>query len=308
MTKLLIILSILLSILLILILCLFIDIKEGFLVNPLKPTTIKSYNDFLLFYNTFCSNWQKSIKSAVASQIPQQPLTSPSQVSSSTAPDIPEIDMNNYITLLSQQLLKPLPPICKSLPSRLDNNSLPEIIKKIPKSTRPFINAINWMNTQLEQSQANLGPALQGIPPTFESFEDICDNVSACLDNNPELVNRVAVNLAEQQKREQEKQEEQLLKVINPFLTESELRRTFDKNILLFKQAQEVQTKAESGQLLNQMSIQDNDIDIKYTKPPGANNLNNMKQNDPARYNELQTNYKQLFSIKRLLDQINSKI
>lgn len=302
------ILLILLILLIMLILCLFIvkDI-EGFQVD-LKPSTIKSYNDFLSFYNTFCANWQKSIKSSVASQIPQKPLTSPSQVSSSNAPDIPEGDMNNYITVLSQQLLKPLPPICKTLPSRIDINSLPKIIKEIPKSTQPFINALNWMNTQLEQSQANLGPALQGVPPTFESFEDICDNVSACLDNNPELVKRVAVNVADQQKREQEKQEEQLVKALQPFLTEPELRRVFNKNIQLFKQAQEIQSKAESGQLLNQMNIPDNDIDIKYTKPPGANNLNNIKQNNPARYNELQTNYSQWFSIKKLTDQINSTL
>ena len=305
MTKLVIILTML--IILLLLYMVIVKNEEGFQVD-LKLTTIKSYNDFLSFYNTFCSNWQKSIKSSVASQIPQQPLTSPSQVYSSTAPDIPEGDMNNYITLLSQQLSQPLPPICKTLPSQLDINLLPKIIKEIPKSTRPFINALNWMNTQLEQSQTNLGPALQGVPPTFESFEDICDNVSACLDNNPELVKRVAVNLDEQKKREQEKQEEQLLKAIKPFVTEPELRRAYDKNILLFKQAQEVQNKAESGQLLNQMNIPDNDIDIKYTKPPGANNLNNIKQNNPARYNELQTNYKQLFSVKRLLDQINSNI
>ena len=305
MTKLLIILTVI-----IILLSLYLVIvknEEGFQVD-LKPTTIKSYNDFLSFYNTFCSNWQKSIKSAVASQIPQQPLTSPSQVSSSTAPDIPEGDMNNYITLLSQQLSQPLPPICKRLPSLLDNNSIIQIIKEVPKSTRPFINAINWMNTQLEQSQANLGPALQGIPPTFESFNDMCDDVSACLDNNPELVKRVALNVAEQQKKEQEQQEEKLVKALQPFLTEPELRRAYDKNIMLFKQAQEVQTKAESGQLLNQMNVPNNDIDIKYTKPPGANNLSNMKQNNPARYNELQTNYSQLFSVKKLLDQINSNI
>lgn len=303
------IILILLILLIISILCLFIvkDI-EGFQTYTLKPTTMKSYNDFLSFYNTFCANWQKSIKSAVASQIPQKPLTSPSQVSSSNAPDIPEKDMNNYITILSQQLLKPLPPICKTLPSSIDINSLPKIIKEIPKSTQPFINALNWMNSQLEQSQANLGPALQGVPPTFESFEDICDNVSACLENNPELVKRVAVNVADQQKREQELQEEQLVKALHPFLTEAELRRVFNKNIQLFKQAQEIQNKAESGELLNQMNIPDNDIDIKYTKPPGANNLNNMKQNNPARYNELQTNYSQLFSVKKLLDQINANL
>jgi hypothetical protein len=56
------------------------------------------------------------------------------------------------------------------------------------------------------------------------------------------------------------------------------------------------------------MNIPDTDTDIKYTKPPGANNLNNMKQNNPARYNELQTNYKQLFSVKKLFDQINSAL
>ena len=306
MTKLVIIIMTLIIILLLLYLVI-VKNEEGFQVD-LKPTTIKSYNDFLSFYNTFCSNWQKSIKSAVASQIPQEPLTNPSQVNSSTAPDIPDGDMNNYIVKLSQEILKPLPSICKRLPSRLDSDSLSQIINDIPKSTKPFIHALNWMNAQLEQAQANLGPALQGIAPTFESFEDICDNVSACFDNNPEFVKRVAIDLAEQQKREQEQQEDQLVKALQPFLIEPELRRAFDKNILLFKQAQEIQSKAESGQLLNQMNIADNDIDIKYTKPSGANNLSNMKQNNPARYNELQTNHSQLFSVKRLLDQINSNL
>ena len=302
------IILILLILLIISILCLFIvkDI-EGFQTYTLKPTTIKSYNDFLSFYNTFCANWQKSIKSSVASQIPQQPLTNPSQVKSSTAPDIPEGDMNNYITLLSQQLSQPLPQICKSLP-QLDNTSLPQIIKEIPKSIRPFINALNWMNAQLEQSQANLGPALQGIPPTFESFKDICDNVSACFDNNPEFVKKVAIDLAEQQKREQEQQEEQLIKIVQPFLIEPEIRRAYDKNILLFKQAQDIQNKATSGDLLNQMNILNNDKDIKYIKPPGANNLIDMKKNDPAKYNELKTNYSQLFSTKNSFDQINATL
>jgi hypothetical protein len=286
---------------------LFTDIKEGFLAQELKSTTIKSYNDFLLFYNTFCSNWQKSIKSSVASQIPQQPLTNPSQVSSSTAPDIPEVDMNIYIAKLSQQLSQPLPPICKSLP-QIDNSQLSEIINKIPKSTRPFINALNWMNAQLEQSQANLGPALQGTPPSLENFQDICDNVSACFDNNPEFVKQVAIDLAEYQKKEQEQQEEQLVKVLQPFLTEPELRRTFDKNKVLFKQAQEIQNMAESGKLLNNINIPDDDSNIKYIKPPGADNLINMKKNNPAMYNEIEQNNKQLFSVKKLTDQINSSL
>ena len=304
MAKLVIILTLLIILLL---LHLFIvKTEEGFQVN-LKPTTIKSYNDFLSFYNTFCSNWQKAIQSSVASQIQQQPLTDPSQVSSSGAPDIPKVDMNNYIAKLSQQLSQPLPPICKPLPSSLDNNSLLQIIKEVPKSTRPFINALKWMNVQLEQAQANLGPALEGIPP-LENFEDMCDNVSACFDNNPELVKRVAIDLAEQQKREQKQQEEELVKAVQPFLIEPELRQSFNKNIILVQKAQEIQNKAESGQLLNQMNIPDDDNEIKYTKPPGANNLINIKQNNPARYNELQQNNKQWFSIKKLTDQINSNL
>lgn len=282
--------------------------KEGFQVYELKPITIKTYNDFLSFYNTFCSNWQKSIKSSVASQIPQQPLTSPSQVNSGIVPDIPEGDMNNYISILSQQLSQSLPPICKTLP-QLDANLLPQLIKEVPKSTGPFINALNWMNTQLEQSQANLGSALKGNPPPiYDNFEDICDNVSACFDNNPEFVKKIALDLAEQQRKEQEYQEDQLVKALKPFLIEVELRRAFNKNIQLFKQAQEIQNKAASGELLNEIKIPDTEKKIIYTKPPGANNLINMKQNNPARYNEIQTNYKQLFSLKKLFDQINFNI
>ena len=302
MTKLVIILT-LLIILLLLILYLFTYTKEGFQVDTLKPTTIKSYKDFLSFYNTFCSNWQKSIKSAVASQIPQQPLTNPSQVNSSTSPDIPEDDINNYIVKLSQEILKSLPSICKSFPQSLDSNSLPQIISEIP-----FINALNWMNSQLETAQANLGPALQGIAPTSETFEDMCDNIGACFDNNPELVKRVAIDLAKQQKEQSEQQEEQLVKALQPFLTEPELIQAFNKNKILFKQSQEIQSKAESGQLLNQVSIPDNNNKIKYTKPPGADNLIDMKRNNPAKYKEIEQNNKQLYSDKKLTDQINASL
>jgi hypothetical protein len=164
------------------------------------------------------------------------------------------------------------------------------------------------MNSQLEQAQANLGPALQGTPPSLENFEDMCNNVSTCIENNPELAKKVAVNVAEQQKREQEQQEEQLVKLVQPFLREPELRRAFDKNNMLFKQAEKIQNMAESGELLNQINIPDDDSEIKYTKPPGADNLINMKQNDPARYNEIQQNNKQWFSIKKLIDQINNNM
>ena len=55
-------LAIILTLVIILLLLYLVTVKneEGFQTYTLKPTTIKSYNDFLSFYNTFCSNWQKT--------------------------------------------------------------------------------------------------------------------------------------------------------------------------------------------------------------------------------------------------------
>ena len=40
--------------------------------------------------------------------------------------------------------------------------------------------------------------------------------------------------------------------------------------------------------------------------PEGGNNLAQMKQNDPQKYNDYQKNYSSLFSVKQLMEQINS--
>ena len=160
------------TILLILLILLFILIilnlyasipYEGFQTSvPLNPDTIQAYNNFLAFYNPFCANWQKAIVSSIALDTPQEPLTSPSQVGTSTATTPSDSDMNTYITQLSQQLGQPLPPVCILLPSTVDSTTIAQTIPMIPTDTTPYINALNWMNTQLEKSQSNLGCALQG--------------------------------------------------------------------------------------------------------------------------------------------------
>lgn len=310
-----ILLLILIVVLIILLFRLFV-VKEGFQSQELNPEITQDYSKFILFYNPFCANWQKAIQSSVAAELPQQPLTDPSQVySGSNTTSISETDMNMYINKLSQQLSQPLPPICKALPSSIDTSSLPNIIKEMPQSTQPFINALNWMNVQLEKSQANLGSALQGnTAEAYENFvsTDVCQNMSSCLSNNPELVKQLALNLSEQnsQQLEQqlEQQEKQLIEVIKPFLINPELSQAFNQNTVLVQKAQEIQDQAQSGELINKINVPGGNTVNTYEKPPGANNLIDMKQNNPDKYNEMQQNYGQWFSIKKTLDQINATL
>ena len=79
----------------------------------------------------------------------------------------------------------------------------------------------------------------------------------------------------------------------------------------MFKKKESIQKQAESGQLLNNFSSQisnQNTQDIKYDIPKGGNALTELKQNDPKKYNELQSVAPQLFSIKQLIEQINKTL
>lgn len=299
---------ILLGLLIILVILRLFVTKEGFQNTPLNPVTIQGYNKFLSFYNPFCDNWKKAIVSSVASEIPQQPLTDPSQVQATSAPDIPESDMNKYITQLSQQLSQPLPQICKPLPATIDSSNLPDIIKQIPQDTQPFTNALNWMNTQLQKSQANLGSALQGNSSPPEGFEDMCQNISSCLSNDPQLIQQIAIELSEQNGNQILQQEEKLMKEIIPFLQTSELSQAFGENTILVQRAQQIQDQAQSGELVNQINVPGGNTVAKYNMPPGANNMNDMKKNNPDRYNQIKQNYSQWFSIKSMLDNINANL
>ncbi len=300
------IILILLGLLFILLILRLFTIKEGFENTPLNPITIQNYNKFLSFYNTFCTNWKKAIESSVASEIPQKPATDPSQAKSSLTPTISESDMNKYITQLSSNLSKSFPPICTPLPKTVDSTNIVDITNKIPTDIQPFINALNWMNPQLAKSQANLGSALKG--KLYEGFDNICQNVVTCLANDPELIQQIAIEVSEQNDQQTVLQQEKLMALLNPFFTNSELSTAFGENQLLFQKAQEIQDQAQSGELVNQINIPGGRTIAKYQKPAGADNLINMKQNDPARYNELKTNYSMWTNLKSMLDNINANL
>jgi hypothetical protein len=301
------IILILLGLLFIMIILRLFIVKEGFESIPLNPITIQSYDKFLSFYNTFCASWKKAIESSVASEIPQQPATDPSNVTGGNkAPTISESDMNKYITTLSSNLSIPFPPICIPLPKTVDSTNIVDITNKIPTDIQPYINALNWMNPQLAKSQANLGSALKG--KSYEGFDNMCQNVATCLANDPELIQQIAIEVSEQNDQQIVVQQEQLIAAINPFFTNSDLSTAFGENQLLFQKAQEIQDQAQSGELVNQIDVPGGRTIAKYQKPAGADNLINMKQNDPARYNELKNNYSMWTNLKSMLDNINANL
>jgi hypothetical protein len=180
------------------------------------------------------------------------------------------------------------------------------VTSQIPKDIQPYINALKWMNVQLQKAQANLGSALQGQPT--EGFEDMCQDISQCLANNPGLVQQIAMEMTEQSTQQIVQQEENLMKAIMPFLNTPELSDAFGENVILMEKAQEIQNQAQSGDLVNQINVPGGNTIAKYQKPDGANNLQDMKQNNPNRYNELKQNYSQWFDIKNMLDQINATL
>ena len=280
-------------------------VKEGFVSTSLKPETIEIYNKFLVFYNTFCASWRKAIQSSVALELPQRPLTNPSQVNSNSAPTISDDDMNVYIIKLSQQLSQSFPPVCTTFPTTIDSNSLLTITKQIPNSIEPFMNALNWMNTQMDKSQANLGGAL-----AIEGFDnnDICQNLSTCFTNNPELAKQIAAEMSKQGEIDLSKQQELLVTKLTPFLDTPELIDALNKNKALVQKSQEIQAKAESGELINSVNTSTNSPEIKYNKPAGADKLINMKKSDPTRYKEIEKSNGQWVSIKNSTDQINATL
>jgi hypothetical protein len=283
------------------------SVKEGFQNIPLDAATIDAYNNFLKFYNPFCANWRKGVQSAVASNLPQQPLTDPSQVTSSSAPQITDDQMNYAIYVMAKDSGSPFPPICTAFPAQIDSTNIMQIMQMIPKDAQPYINALTWMNTNLVKAQSNLGSALQGQP--VESFEDMCQDISKCIANNPQLAQQLAQGINQQQQQQQSQEEQILVATINKFTKNPGLQQLLKQNQDLVKKSEDIQNQAQSGELLNQMNLPpEKSTWGEPTMPPGGDKLKQMQSSDPARYNELKNNYKMWFDIKTLMEGINSNL
>lgn len=271
----------------------------------LSQNAIDEYTKFSKYYNWFMTNWEKAIISSAVADMPQKPLESPDQVKSDNAPKPSMNDMNLYIVALANKIGEPLPPVTVLFPEKINSTTLPEVIKMIPDDSKLYLNALNWMNKELEKSQKDLGSALQGGPiqRPVEKFENKCDDISNCLMNNPEFL----AKLAEAQRKagqDQIRQYEQLMiGRIAKFFSNTKLNDATQKSIVLLKKADDIQKKAQSGQLVNDINVPGGRSEKKYDT--SGKKLSDM---DVDERKKLQKESAQWYSIKGMIDQINATL
>jgi hypothetical protein len=299
-------LLILLVLLLILVILRISVVEEGFEDSGgLSQNAIDEYTKFSKYYNWFMTNWEKAIMSSFVSALPQKPLDSPDQVTSEGAPKPSQNDMNLYIVELAKQIGEPLPPVTVLFPEKITVSTLPEVIKMIPDDSKLYINALTWMNKELEKSQKDLGSALQGGPiqRPVEKFQDKCDDITNCLMNNPEFL----AKLAEAQKNAAQgniRQYEQLMIArITKFFSNKKLNSITQRSIELLKKAEDIQKKAESGQLVNDINVPGGRSRDKYDT--SGKKLSDM---DVDERKKLQKESAQWYAIKGMIDQINATL
>jgi hypothetical protein len=276
----------------------FLKTNESF-ANGLE----QQYEQFVQFYNPFMTQWQQALQTYVASNQTQQPLTSPSQVSQINPNQQPnQANLNQAVQELSSNNGETYP----SLQSYIFPDKLPQqdpdkmlgISQNIPTDSQPYINALNWMNSNLDKSHGNLKKALQGnyTPSNDEGFiSEQCSAIQRCQQEEQQEKVEQAINIIQQ-------------KLQSFFSNQNELLTAWTKNQELVNKSKEIQNQAQSGELLKQVNVNDPHYYAPYKMPSGADNLKNIQQNNPQRYNELKQNYSQMFQIKSLLDQINGTL
>lgn len=271
-------------ILLFLLAILKIFITEGFedLVQDKTKTqdqtkTANDYNRFKTFYNEFINNWNKAVTTALVSSIPIEKMPS--------GPYKPTLDdMNKYITILTTNEKKPFPKMTALLPDELN---VSEIIPRIPQDPIPYINALTWMNSNLQASMVSLGSSIMDIK--MEAFEDKCQDLSNCM-NNPNFL----AKLSDAQKKnelDQIKSNEKILSDrINAFFSNKQVDELVQINRKLIKDADDIKNRAQSGKLVDSLIAPDK------KKPYVPDKI------DP----KIKDEFPLIASIKSLLNGINS--
>ena len=272
---------------------------------PIDPVLVSTYHQFATtVYNPFLETWQKAIVSSISADQPQEPLTDPSQTSSSSAtPTIPpQREMNSYIANLSQKLGKSLPNITDPLPDTIDIVTFSTIAPKIPADPAPYTNALAWINNQLTEAMSKLQSALKGESfMNLEGFDNqTCQDLSKCFEENPDLIQQCGMALKKQGKMEQS----QVLNQIKQFMNNKDFIRARKTNKDLVEQAKKIESDAKSGDLLNQMDLPA-EPGIKYTLPGGSDKLQKM---DYAQQKAMKEAAPSMFSLKTMMDQINANL
>lgn len=283
--------------------------KTFIATSEIDPKLIQAYKKFTLFFNEFQTNWQKAIVTSIVSDIPQQPLTSPSQISSSQAPVQPSIsEINVYIQKLSKNEGIEFPQILTTMPTEITHQNITLIEQQIPVDSMPYKNALKWMNSQLSKVQENMDKALRGESITEGFYQDMCSDITKCIQNNPALIAQISKASSENTEQMAREQQAKLLERINKFINDNILKKQLELNQQLIKKSQDIQNQAQSGELINKINIAGTQSEIKYTMPPGASALQKIRETNPTRYNELKTNFSDWVSLKEMLEQINRNL
>jgi len=274
----------------------------------IDPTVAKEYDAFTKFFNQFQTNWEKAVVSSIASDAPQQPLTSPSQVKSSQKPPEPsDSEKAEYVKLLSAKEGTVFPQILPPLPNTLTPANISQVIQQIPSDTVPYSNALEYMNSHLMKAHANLDKALKGGSLT-EGFQESCGDIAKCIENNPALLAQIGEAAAAAEAQNLQAQEAQLLQKLQNFTKNPALSEQIGINQDLVDKSQDIQNQAQSGALVNRINVPGGNTITKYDLPPGADTLKQMKLLNPDRYKELTSNYSMWSSLKEMLEQINSNL
>ena len=81
------------------------------------------------------------------------------------------------------------------------------------------------------------------------------------------------------------------------------------KNIALIQKSKEIEEQANSGDLMNQFNLSNNDDSLShFVKPSGVDKLANMKKYNPKQYAENEKNNGQMLGVGTLLNSISNTL
>lgn len=275
--------------------------REGFeSPDTVRPEILASYKAFAAFYKPFLVNWEKAIVTSYELQKPS--LEQPQTLSAA-----PRAELNAYIAKVSQEKGVALPSLTEALPETIAQPTMSLLLTLVPTDSTPYLNALQWMNTQLATAQQGLASmkAVEGFIwarmkglPQHEGFTYVqepfatCDEIAKCMDARDQA--------------KQASQEQELIRRLATFQNPA-LQTAMKENKRLVGKSEQIQKQAQSGELLSQFSLP-KEVSVPLIAPEGGSKLSGLEKSDPAKYKSLQQQGGSMFALKGLMEQINRTV
>ncbi len=272
--------------------------REGFeSPDTVRPEIMRDYEAFAVFYQPFLINWEKAIMTSYGLQKPSLEQTQTFSAASRT-------ELNSYIAKVSQEKGVALPSLTEALPNTIAKPTIPLLLTLVPTDSTPYLNALQWMNTQLATAQQDLASMkavegfiwarMKGLPQAHvqEAFVT-CDDIAKCMDARDQA--------------KQASQEQELIRRLRSFQNPA-LQTAMKENKRLVGKSEQIQKQAQSGELLRQFSLPTGPPSPPLIAPEGGSKLSELQKSDPAKYKSLQQQGGSMFALKGLMEQINRTI